>query len=132
MTENISRLTKFTFISAILLIGLLFAGCNQHTDKISDINDNPSKYENQSVTLVGDVTQVFSLPLGISDIAAYKIDDGTGSIWVITHDGAPEKNAKLGIKGTVKSVKDSLPSEVSGYLSSVVGDIVNEQERRAG
>ncbi len=114
----------------MLGFGILLAGCNQQVDKISDINDNPSKYLNQNVTLAGTVTQVYGLPLGLSNIAAYKLDDGTGSIWVVTHDGAPEKGAKLGIKGTVKPAGESLPSEATAFINQLIGNIVDETQRR--
>ena len=33
---------------------------------------------------------------------AYKIDDGTGSIWVIVADGSvPQKGAEIGVKGVI-------------------------------
>ena len=35
---------------------------------------------------------------------AYKIDDGTGTIWVLVTDGnVPSKGAEIGVKGTVGS-----------------------------
>ena len=131
MTTMNTRLTfRCGIAAAFLMACAILSGCGQHVDKISDINDNPSKYENQQVTLAGHVSQVYGVPLGLSSYAAYKLDDDSGSIWVITHDGAPEKGTELGIKGTVKSVAQALPAAVAPYLSQIVGEVVEEQERR--
>ncbi|HCA59955.1 MAG TPA: hypothetical protein DEP46_18475, partial [Blastocatellia bacterium] len=34
---------------------------------------------------------------------AYKIDDGTGTLWVITEDVVPNKGAEIGVKGRIGS-----------------------------
>jgi len=34
---------------------------------------------------------------------AYKIDDGTGSIWVVTDGSVPTKGVQIGVKGVIGS-----------------------------
>jgi len=51
------------------------------------------------------VTEVKELPLGIASIAAYRVNDGTGQAWVISHAGAPVVGDKVGLKGDVEADK---------------------------
>ncbi len=89
-------------LAATTVAAVLLVGCNEHTDKIRDITDNPSSYVNKDVTVAGEVTKVYELPLGITDIAAYRVNDGTGQAWVISRAGAPREGDKVGLKGTVR------------------------------
>jgi hypothetical protein len=87
---------------ASVLAALVLAGCNEHTDKLRDIASNPAGFANKEVTVAGEVTKVYELPLGIADIAAYRVNDGTGQAWVISRAGAPREGDKVGLKGTVR------------------------------
>ena len=89
-------------LAAAALAAALLAGCNEHTDKLRDIVNNPSGFANKDVTVAGEVTKVYELPLGIADVAAYRITDGTGQAWVISRAGAPRAGDKVGLKGTVR------------------------------
>ena len=33
--------------------------------------------------------------------AAHKIDDGTGTIWIVTEDTVPNNGAEIGVSGTI-------------------------------
>ena len=92
--------------SAALLLSLLaaalLAGCDEHTDKLRDITDRPAAFANKEVTVAGEVTKVYELPLAIADIAAYRVSDGTGQAWVLSRAGAPREGDKVGLKGTVR------------------------------
>ena len=118
--------TRRTFASPLLLLpalaAFLLAGCNEHTDKLSDIDNNPSAYVNKDVTVAGEVTQVYELPLGIANVAAYRLSDGTGQTWVISRAGAPLKGDKVGLKGTVR------PEGRIG--SEVLTNIIEEKQRK--
>ena len=109
------------FLMPILAASLL-AGCNEHTDKLSDIDNNPSAYVNKDVTVAGEVTQVYELPLGIANVAAYRLSDGTGQTWVISRAGAPLKGDKVGLKGTVR------PEGRVG--NEVLTNIIEEKQRK--
>ncbi len=90
-----------------LMTALFAAGCNSHTDKISDLLNNPSGFAGKDVTVAGEVTKIYELPLGlsnlgISNLAAYRISDGTGQVWVVSHAGAPVVGDKVGLKGAVR------------------------------
>ncbi len=100
---------------------LVLAGCNSHTDKIRDIQNNPSGFAHHDVTVAGEVTKVYELPLGITDIAAYRVTDGTGQIWVISHAGAPREGDKVGVKVEVQS-----EGNIAG---TSLGAVIQEKQR---
>lgn len=106
----------------VLLAACLLAGCNEHTDKLRDIAGNPSAFLNKDVTVAGEVTKVYELPLGIADIAAYRVSDGTGQAWVISRAGAPREGDKVGLKGTVR------PEGRIG--TEVLTNVIMEKERK--
>jgi hypothetical protein len=113
---------KYPALLLPALAACLLAGCNEHTDKLSDIDNNPSAYANKDVTVAGEVTQVYELPLGIANVAAYRISDGTGQTWVISRAGAPLKGDKVGLKGTVRP-----EGRVGG---EVLTNIIEEKQRK--
>ncbi|MFL6374591.1 MAG: hypothetical protein ACJ73D_08005, partial [Pyrinomonadaceae bacterium] len=91
----------------VTLAGLtLFAtGCPQQ-ESIADIEHNPSRYQDKEVVVVGRVTDSYGLGIPGTSIGggAYKIDDGTGSMWVLVTDGnVPNRGAEVGVKGRVGS-----------------------------
>ena len=101
----IKRRTKLVYVAVIALVAIcmvLSCGCiGEKADKIGDITSNPSEYEGETVNIKGSVRDTFSIPL-ISQ-GAYKMSDGTGSIWVITTRGVPSEGEKVSVKGTVKT-----------------------------
>jgi hypothetical protein len=109
-------------LAATALAAVLLAGCNEHTDKLSDITSNPSAFVNKDVTVAGEVTKVYELPLGIADVAAYRINDGTGQAWVLSRAGAPREGDKVGLKGTVR------PEGRIG--SEVLVNVIEEKQRK--
>ena len=108
----------------ILVLALcVLAGCDSaHVDKISDIANNPSAYAHKDVTVAGEVTKVYEVPLGISDLAAYRVNDGSGQIWVLSHTGAPVVGDRVGLRGRVR------PEGAFGGTD--LGTIIEERQRR--
>lgn len=96
--------TIFLFI-AIAVFGLFATGCPEHKS-IADIERNPAKYQDKEVVIAGVVRDSYGFGIPGTNIGggAYKIDDGTGTIWVLVTDGnVPSKGAEIGVKGTVGS-----------------------------
>jgi len=96
-----------TVISAALIaaIAIITIACPERKT-IGEIEAHPGKYDNKDVTIVGTVRDSYgaSLPGTGIGAGAYKIDDGTGSMWVIVTDGAvPQRGAQVGVSGTVGS-----------------------------
>ena|SRR6188768_2282649 len=93
----------------LLLIGLILstglvteAGSRK---SIADLNSNPMKYENKTVKIQGIVRDADGVNIPILGIrgGCYKLDDGSGSIWVCSEEGVPTKGAELSVKGKLQS-----------------------------
>jgi hypothetical protein len=93
----------------LLLIGLILsaslvteAGSRK---SIADLEANPAKYTNKTVKIQGIVRDADGVNIPILGIrgGCYKLDDGTGSIWVCSEEGVPTKGAELSVKGKLQS-----------------------------
>ena len=96
------KLTKGLLISVIAIATVFAAGCPQRRS-IADIERNPGRYADKEVAIVGVVKDSYGVSVPGTPIrgGVYKIDDGTGSIWVVTEDTVPGKGSEIGIKGRV-------------------------------
>jgi len=75
---------------------LFLPGCEQKT--INHILADPQHYANHEVGVVGKVVRSYSV-LGHG---AYEVDDGTGTLWVVSKTGVPREGARVGVKGTIR------------------------------
>lgn len=83
----------------------MLIACPKRTN-IGDIERNPGKYEDKEIAIAGVVRDSYGLSIPGTNIGggAYKIDDGTGSIWVVVTEGnVPSRGAEVGVKGRVGS-----------------------------
>ncbi|HEX6126508.1 MAG TPA: hypothetical protein VFZ23_14125 [Pyrinomonadaceae bacterium] len=96
--------TKFFLSGLLVLAGMFAAACPDRTS-IADIEANPSRYQNKEVAIAGTVQDSYGINIPGTPIrgGAYKISDGTGSIWILTEQGVPTKGAQIGVKGRVGS-----------------------------
>lgn len=96
--------TKFLLSGLVVLTGLLAAACPDRTS-IGDIEANPSRYQNREVAIAGTVRDSYGINVPGTRLrgGAYKIDDGTGSIWIFTEDAVPSRGAQVGVKGRIGS-----------------------------
>ncbi len=97
--------TKAILLSLVVLVGLFAAACPERIS-IADIEANPSKYLNKEVAVAGVAQTSYGISIPIisnGQGGIYKIDDGTGSIWVITQRSVPSKGAQLGVKGKIQN-----------------------------
>jgi hypothetical protein len=110
-------------LTLLFCILCLLTGCNSHhVNKIASIDDNPAAYAHKDVTVVGEVTKLYSFPLGITNIAAYRLNDGSGQIWIISQAGAPAVGDKVGVKGRVHAAGQ--------YDGMDFGVVIQELQRR--
>lgn len=95
-------LTKLFLSGIMLAVGLVTIACPERTS-IADIEANPSKYQNKDVAIAGTVQDSYGVNIPGTPIrgGAYKIGDGTGSIWIVTEQGVPSRGAQVGVKGRV-------------------------------
>ena len=92
---------------------------------IKDVRDHPRKYADKTVTVEGKVSGAFSLFV----VKYFTLDDGTGTIGVITERALPGKGETIKVTGTVKeafSLGDQtltvLVEQGSGSGSAPAGD----------
>ena len=97
-----SYITKLFLSGLVVFAGLFAAACPDRTS-IADIEANPSRYQNKEVVIAGTVRDSYGVNIPGTKVrgGAYKIDDGTGSIWIVTEEAVPTKGAQVGVKGII-------------------------------
>jgi hypothetical protein len=88
--------SRIVLTAVLAAIALSAAGCA--TMSINRVLANPSQYNNREVRLSGSVVESFSL----ANRGAYRIEDSTGALWVLSETGTPRKGARVSVKGTVR------------------------------
>ncbi len=96
--------TRVILVCLTLMVGVLVAACPKRIS-IADIESNPSRYSGKEVAVAGTVQNSYggSIPIINQSGGLYKVDDGTGSIWVFTKKNVPSKGAQLGVKGKIQN-----------------------------
>ncbi|HKP68187.1 MAG TPA: hypothetical protein VJV05_02810 [Pyrinomonadaceae bacterium] len=99
--SNFARL----FLSALIAGVAIFAAACPDRTSIGDIEANPSRFQNKEVVLAGTVKDSYGINIPGTPYkgGAYKIDDGSGTIWILTEEGVPTKGAQVGVKGIIGS-----------------------------
>jgi hypothetical protein len=93
-----ARAAGILLVAAVAVAGL---GCRETT--IARILAEPERYVREGdVGLQGDVVESVSF-LGRG---AFRLDDGTGTIWIISSRGVPRKGARVAVKGRIRDVAD--------------------------
>jgi hypothetical protein len=110
------RTRRKTFLAILVLSAALFAAACPSRTSIHTIESNPSKYYGKDVAVAGRVTNSFGIAL-IGGV--YKLEDGTGSIWVVSNRGVPTKGAQIGVKG---QVQDGLNYNGKNYGLGMIED----------
>lgn len=84
---------------AILFSSLILSGCGGFfSTPIGKILSDPRAYAGKTVTVSGEVTQVFSLVV----IKYFRLRDKTGEIVIVTDRPLPKVGTKIKVKGTVQ------------------------------
>lgn len=88
-----------------VLASVLFAAACPERTSIADIEANPSKFVDKEIAIAGTVRDSYGISIPGTNVrgGAYKIDDGTGSFWVVSRDTVPTKGTKIGVKGRIAS-----------------------------
>jgi len=87
-------------ILSVLLAALLVGGCASVTP-IGELLDDPGHYDGETVRVEGDVQG----SAGALGIGGYVIDDGTGSLTVISEGGTPPRDgARVKVKGVFEAL----------------------------
>ena len=104
--------------AALLLmasLAMMLSACAHTT--VNKLMAEPQRWANRNVGLSGDVVE----SLSVLGHGAYRLDDGTGTIWVVSKHGVPRKGARVKVEGRVRDVVDlgrviELPSQVGSGL----------------
>ncbi|MFN6964012.1 MAG: hypothetical protein ACK4S4_09640 [Pyrinomonadaceae bacterium] len=96
------RRTQIIVLTAISAVAIFAAACPQRRS-IADLEADPGRYANKEVAIAGVVRDSYGLSVPGTPIrgGVYKVDDGTGSIWVVTENTVPAKGSEIGVSGTL-------------------------------
>jgi hypothetical protein len=120
----------------VVLLALSLQACATHS-LISQVLADPGRYRDRDVKVVGNVTE----SIGLLGSGFFKLDDGTGALWVFSRSGLPRQGAQVVVKGSVKDIAvfDSLVktddgrSPIPGSLARALrsGVLMIEENRSA-
>ena len=87
---------------ALLALGVVLGACaSDRSVRIGTLLEDPGRYEGKTVRVEGEVTE----SAGALGYGAYRVDDGTGKIYVVTtRGGAPSEGARVGVVGTFRAL----------------------------
>lgn len=96
--------TKPIILFLLAATAIFTAACPKRVS-IADIEANPSKYNNKEIAVAGTVLDSYGANIPGTSIRGgiYKIDDGTGTLWIITDNAVPGKGSQIGVKGRIGS-----------------------------
>jgi hypothetical protein len=84
----------------VALAVMAMAACALRSPSIGDIQYNPGRYYNRSVSVEGVVTSSWGVPL--VPIKVYKIGDSSGEVTVVSNQSrVPPRGARVRVKGKV-------------------------------
>jgi hypothetical protein len=86
--------------SAMMFLLVFQAGCAVRS--INHVMADPHRYANREVGIKGEVIESYS----VVGRGAYRVDDGTGQLWVVSDKGVPRKGAKIVVHGKIKDGYD--------------------------
>jgi hypothetical protein len=112
-------------VALALLLGAALSACASSTS-INRILAEPQRYANRDVRVTGRVLTSASV-LGRG---AYQIDDGSGTLWVVSERGVPRKGARVRVTGKVRDAFD-LGTIVKLPEVTANGLVLMETEHRA-
>jgi hypothetical protein len=96
-------------LSEIAGSAMVSAACAAKT--INQVLADPSRYRDREVQLSGAVVDSYS----VASRGAYRLDDDTGQLWVVSDRGTPRKGARVTVKGTIRE----------GFNLGSLGDLIN-------
>jgi hypothetical protein len=97
-----NRISRFALI-AVLAAVTSACGLGLRNPNISELKNNPGRYQDRSVNIDGVVTSSWGVPL--VPFRLYKVDDGTGEVTVLSNSSRmPTRGARVRVKGKVNEV----------------------------
>ena len=105
---------------SLAAIGLVLLTACPGVKPISELLDDPGRFDGQTVRIAGEVQE----SIGVLGVGVYQIDDGTGTLTVVSKagNGTPRVGAKVGVEGEFRS---------AFTLGSRTVAVLIEQKRRS-
>lgn len=99
--QQMGRSKSFVFGLIIAAAALTGACASLGERSIAEVQTNPGKFHDKTVTVEGVVTTSFGIPL--VPMKVFRISDGTSEMLVISDNNRiPGKNARVRVRGEVK------------------------------
>lgn len=102
-------LGRAVIVAVLSVSALSSAACASRT--VNQVLADPSRYRDREVRLSGAVVDSYSFV----NRGAYRIDDGTGQLWVVSDKGVPRNSARVTVTGTIRE----------GFNLGSLGDRIN-------
>jgi len=90
------RLYRSVLLAVVAAGVLASTACASKT--VNQIIADPYRYRDREVQVSGAVVDSYS----VANRGAYRIDDGTGQLWVVSQTGVPRQTARVTVKGTIR------------------------------
>jgi hypothetical protein len=91
---------NIVWVSAIALVASLAAACASYAPTIRQVQTNPGRYADHTVSVEGTVTSAWGIPM--VPFKVYRVSDGTGEMLVISDaNRTPGKGAHVRVRGEV-------------------------------
>jgi hypothetical protein len=92
-----SRRAKLASLTLLVAAALTTGACAS-TKTINELLADPGRYRDRTVQVSGEVKDSFS----VTNRGVYRIDDGTGELWIVSEGGVPRRTARVSVKGRVR------------------------------
>ena len=93
--------TARVVLAMMVAVSLSACATALRNPRISELQNNPGRYQDRSVNIDGVVTTSWSVPL--APFHFYKVDDGSGEVTVLSQGSrTPGRGAKVRVKGKVE------------------------------
>ncbi len=92
--HRVSRVATLMILAAIALT----TGACASTRTINELLADPSRYADRSVKVSGEVVDSYS----VANRGVYRLNDGTGELWIVSETGVPRTTARVTVKGKVR------------------------------
>lgn len=91
-----TRKLQVKFLLTVAAGVLALTACGPKT--INHVLADPSRYANKDVKLEGRVVESYS----VAGRGAYRLEDETGRLWIVSQRGVPRQGARVEVKGKVR------------------------------
>jgi hypothetical protein len=92
-----------SLVGSLALLLFISAGCALRTPHIGHLQRDPARYRDKTVNISGVVTSSWGRPL--VPFKLYKVEDDTGELTVISHQGrTPPRGARVRVTGRLSDV----------------------------